>query len=191
MRTGRKKQSGHDGAVPSIRSADVRARLRTRSLKRSRCNNTQRVSTSGAHGIVNTPEMMRTSETVTPQVRACSAAPTPGFPPPRPARRSRRRAIAGGRRCMSPGSRLAAWPRTKRTSGLNAHYPPRALATEFGLLRVAAGLPDRSRRLEDATLCPRKGGTGVTGRPESVSMSYLPHLVPRPQHENELTGLGG
>ena len=40
----------------------------------------------------------------------------PGFPPPRPARRSRRRAIAGGRRCMSPGSRLAAWPRTKRTS---------------------------------------------------------------------------
>ena len=27
-------------------------------------------------------------------------------------------------------------------SGLNAHYPPRALATEFALLRVAAGLPD-------------------------------------------------
>lgn len=38
-------------------------------------------------------------------------------------------------------------------SGLNAHYPPRALATEFARLRVAAGLPDRSRRLEDATLC--------------------------------------
>jgi hypothetical protein len=32
------------------------------------------------------------------------------------AARARRRAIAGGRRCMSPGSRLAAWPRTKRTS---------------------------------------------------------------------------
>src|SRR5580704_17937308 len=30
-------------------------------------------------------------------------------------------------------------------SGLNAHYPPRALATEFARLRVAAGLPDRSR----------------------------------------------
>jgi double-stranded uracil-DNA glycosylase len=42
-------------------------------------------------------------------------------------------------------------------SGLNAHYPPRALATEFARLRVAAGLPDRSRRLEDATLCRRKG----------------------------------
>jgi double-stranded uracil-DNA glycosylase len=45
-------------------------------------------------------------------------------------------------------------------SGLNAHYPPRALATEFARLRVAAGLPDRSRRLEDATLCRRKGATG-------------------------------
>ena len=42
-------------------------------------------------------------------------------------------------------------------SGLNAHYPPRALATEFARLRVAAGLPDRSRRLEDATLCQQKG----------------------------------
>jgi double-stranded uracil-DNA glycosylase len=41
-------------------------------------------------------------------------------------------------------------------SGLNAHYPPRALATEFARLRVAAGLPDRSRRLEDATLCPAR-----------------------------------
>jgi double-stranded uracil-DNA glycosylase len=40
-------------------------------------------------------------------------------------------------------------------SGLNAHYPPRALATEFARLRVAAGLPDRSRRLEDTTLCRR------------------------------------
>ena len=28
-------------------------------------------------------------------------------------------------------------------SGLNAHYPPRALAAEFTRLRVAAGLPDR------------------------------------------------
>src|SRR5580658_1508790 len=45
-------------------------------------------------------------------------------------------------------------------SGLNAHYPPRALATEFARLRVAAGLPDRSRRLEDPTLCRRKGRTG-------------------------------
>jgi double-stranded uracil-DNA glycosylase len=42
-------------------------------------------------------------------------------------------------------------------SGLNAHYPPRALATEFARLRVAAGLPDRSRRLEDATLCRLPG----------------------------------
>ena len=48
-------------------------------------------------------------------------------------------------------------------SGLNAHYPPRALATEFARLRVAAGLPDRSRRLEDATLCLRKGLTGRDG----------------------------
>jgi double-stranded uracil-DNA glycosylase len=62
-------------------------------------------------------------------------------------------------------------------SGLNAHYPPRALATEFARLRGAAGLPDRSRRLEDATLCRRKGRTGVMGWRESVSMSYLPHLV--------------
>ena len=45
-------------------------------------------------------------------------------------------------------------------SGLNAHYPPRALATEFARLRVAAGLPNRSRRLADATLCQRKGRTG-------------------------------
>jgi double-stranded uracil-DNA glycosylase len=29
-------------------------------------------------------------------------------------------------------------------SGLNAHYPPAALAREFACLRVAAGLPDRS-----------------------------------------------
>ena len=58
-------------------------------------------------------------------------------------------------------------------SGLNAHYPPRALATEFARLRVAAGLPDRSRRLEDVTLCRRKGLTGRDGLPESVSMSYL------------------
>jgi TDG/mug DNA glycosylase family protein len=29
-------------------------------------------------------------------------------------------------------------------SGLNAHYPPAALAREFARLRVAAGLPDRS-----------------------------------------------
>jgi TDG/mug DNA glycosylase family protein len=63
-------------------------------------------------------------------------------------------------------------------SGLNAHYPPRALATEFARLRVAAGLPDRSRRLEDATLCRRKGANrGVMGWRESVSMSYPPHLV--------------
>jgi len=46
-------------------------------------------------------------------------------------------------------------------SGLNAHYPPRALATEFARLRVAAGLPDRSRRLEDATLCRRNAGRRV------------------------------
>jgi double-stranded uracil-DNA glycosylase len=31
-------------------------------------------------------------------------------------------------------------------SGLNAHYPPRALAAEFARLRVAAGLPERSGR---------------------------------------------
>jgi hypothetical protein len=42
MRTGRKKQSGHDGAASSIRSAEVRAQLLTRSWKRSLCNNTQR-----------------------------------------------------------------------------------------------------------------------------------------------------
>jgi TDG/mug DNA glycosylase family protein len=44
-------------------------------------------------------------------------------------------------------------------SGLNAHYPPRALAAEFARLRVAAGLPDRSGRLEDATLC--RNGLGL------------------------------
>ena len=48
-------------------------------------------------------------------------------------------------------------------SGLNAHYPPRALATEFARLRVAAGLPNRSRRLADATLCQRKERTGRDG----------------------------
>ena len=42
-------------------------------------------------------------------------------------------------------------------SGLNAHYPPRALATGRARLRVASSLPDRSRRLADATLCRRKG----------------------------------
>lgn len=58
-------------------------------------------------------------------------------------------------------------------SGLNAHYPPRALATEFARLRVAAGLPDRSRRLEDATLCRRstagcpRAGSGGAGKPYS------------------------
>lgn len=34
-------------------------------------------------------------------------------------------------------------------SGLNAHYPPAALATEFARLRLAAGLPDRSGLLAD------------------------------------------
>jgi TDG/mug DNA glycosylase family protein len=34
-------------------------------------------------------------------------------------------------------------------SGLNAHYPPAVLATEFAKLRVAAGLPDRSGILGD------------------------------------------
>src|ERR1700722_17388145 len=48
-------------------------------------------------------------------------------------------------------------------SGLNAHYPPRALATEFARLRVAAGLPDLSGRLEDATLCRRRGELGGIG----------------------------
>jgi TDG/mug DNA glycosylase family protein len=36
-------------------------------------------------------------------------------------------------------------------SGLNAHYPPRALAAEFARLRVAAGLPDRSGRPDYST----------------------------------------
>lgn len=34
-------------------------------------------------------------------------------------------------------------------SGLNAHYPPAALAVEFAKLRVAAGLPDRSGLIGD------------------------------------------
>jgi TDG/mug DNA glycosylase family protein len=34
-------------------------------------------------------------------------------------------------------------------SGLNAHFPPAALAVEFARLRVAAGLPDRSGLLGD------------------------------------------
>ncbi|MFE4831325.1 G/U mismatch-specific DNA glycosylase [Streptomyces sp. NPDC056672] len=34
-------------------------------------------------------------------------------------------------------------------SGLNAHYPPSALAVEFAKLRIATGLPDRSGLLGD------------------------------------------
>ncbi|MEV4142798.1 G/U mismatch-specific DNA glycosylase [Amycolatopsis sp. NPDC049691] len=34
-------------------------------------------------------------------------------------------------------------------SGLNAHYPPEALAVEFARMRVAAGVPDRSGLLGD------------------------------------------
>ncbi|MER5596302.1 G/U mismatch-specific DNA glycosylase [Streptomyces sp. NPDC002265] len=34
-------------------------------------------------------------------------------------------------------------------SGLNAHYPPAALAVEFARLRVATGLPDRSGLIGD------------------------------------------
>ncbi|MFE7170327.1 G/U mismatch-specific DNA glycosylase [Streptomyces sp. NPDC057616] len=34
-------------------------------------------------------------------------------------------------------------------SGLNAHYPPPALAVEFAKLRVATGLPDRSGLIGD------------------------------------------
>lgn len=34
-------------------------------------------------------------------------------------------------------------------SGLNAHFPPLALAHEFARLRVAAGIPDRSDTLSD------------------------------------------
>ncbi|VVJ22173.1 G/U mismatch-specific uracil DNA glycosylase (EC [Amycolatopsis camponoti] len=34
-------------------------------------------------------------------------------------------------------------------SGLNAHFPPRALAVEFARMRVAAGVPDRSGILGD------------------------------------------
>ncbi|MFF4900390.1 G/U mismatch-specific DNA glycosylase [Streptomyces sp. NPDC001068] len=34
-------------------------------------------------------------------------------------------------------------------SGLNAHFPPAALAVEFARLRIAAGLPDRSGLLGD------------------------------------------
>jgi len=54
-------------------------------------------------------------------------------------------------------------------SGLNAHYPPRALATEFARLRVAAGLPDQSRRLEEATLCRRKGRMQCGPSPHDVT----------------------
>src|ERR1700678_1205847 len=50
-------------------------------------------------------------------------------------------------------------------SGLNAHYPPRALATEFARLRVAAGLPDQSGRLEDSTLGRRKGELAFANAP--------------------------
>ena len=48
-------------------------------------------------------------------------------------------------------------------SGLNAHYPPRALAAEFARLRVAAGLPDRSRRPDDAPLCRDHPARAVGG----------------------------
>ena len=61
-------------------------------------------------------------------------------------------------------------------SGLNAHYPPRALATEFARLRVAAGLPDRSRRLEDATLYRRKGACALRRVPR-LCQSTLPCLI--------------
>ena len=50
------------------------------------------------------------------------------------------------------------WILPNPSSGLNAHYPPRALATEFARLRVAAGLPDRSRRLEDGDVTPANKG---------------------------------
>ena len=48
-------------------------------------------------------------------------------------------------------------------SGLNAHYPPRALATEFARLRVAAGLPDRSRRARRRDVMPAKGANWRDG----------------------------
>ncbi|MCF3963767.1 G/U mismatch-specific DNA glycosylase [Streptomyces fuscigenes] len=41
-------------------------------------------------------------------------------------------------------------------SGLNAHYPPAALAREFARLRVAAGLPDRSGILGDGPFEPTR-----------------------------------
>jgi TDG/mug DNA glycosylase family protein len=53
----------------------------------------------------------------------------------------------------APGAQVGLQPETIGTtriwvlpnpSGLNAHYPPAALATEFARLRIAAGLQDRS-----------------------------------------------
>ena len=58
----------------------------------------------------------------------------------------------------APGADVGLQPETIGTtriwvlpnpSGLNAHYPPVALAREFARLRVAAGLPDRSGVLGD------------------------------------------
>jgi TDG/mug DNA glycosylase family protein len=58
-----------------------------------------------------------------------------------------------------PNARVGRQPETIGTtriwvlpnpSGLNAHYPPLALAGEFARLRIAAGFPDRSGILGDA-----------------------------------------
>ncbi|MFE7860190.1 G/U mismatch-specific DNA glycosylase [Streptomyces sp. NPDC057403] len=52
----------------------------------------------------------------------------------------------GAQRVSIGGARVWVLP---NPSGLNAHYPPAALAVEFARLRVAAGLPDRSGLIGD------------------------------------------
>lgn len=50
-------------------------------------------------------------------------------------------AVVGPQSAAIGGARVWVLP---NPSGLNAHYPPAALAVEFTRLRIAAGLPDRS-----------------------------------------------
>ncbi|MET7597855.1 G/U mismatch-specific DNA glycosylase [Streptomyces sp. NPDC005481] len=61
-------------------------------------------------------------------------------------------AVVGAQSASIAGARVWVLP---NPSGLNAHYPPSALALEFAKLRVAAGLPDRSGLL----------GNGPFGQP--------------------------
>jgi len=48
------------------------------------------------------------------------------------------------------------WNPSRYPSGLNAHFPPAALAVEFARFRVAVGLPDHSGLLADGPFPDRR-----------------------------------